>query len=152
MTHRVETIMDTFKTQITGLTTTGSNVFRDRGYNIDDEETEAINMLQGACYKLDEYSDSVSDWRLSVEVVAIAKEITTSGTTVAASTRANLINEEIVAAMTLLTYPHLGLSYVIKVEEGDAQPVIIETQLVPIVGIQTTWTVDFRRSVSDAGA
>ena len=119
MTHRVEQIMDAFEAAVTGLATAGTDVKRDDAYQFDDSVQAAIRLHQGACIKLSQTTPTVSDWALTVYVLAVGKETPSEN----ALTVVNRINREIVVAMNLAVFPHLGLSFVQEVEENDALPV-----------------------------
>ena len=119
-------------------------MLKDDAYQFDDSVQAAIRLHQGACIKLSQTTPTVSDWALTVYVLAVGKETPSEN----ALTVVNRINREIVVAMNLAVFPHL----VQEVEENDALPVEIAAQAVPISGVQTEWTVMFRRSVTDPGA
>jgi hypothetical protein len=152
MTAFVEQIMQQFETYLTGLATTGSNVFRDDSYNISKDEIVAINVNQGTCIKINDLSSDISDWELTVNTVAIAKEVINGEVVTKASTIANQICQEMVVAMNLLAFPNLGLSFVQRVEEGDYGEMVTDHQEVSISGLQISWSVQFRRSISNPGA
>ena len=145
--HRAEQIMDAFETILTGLTTTGTNVKRDRVYNW--TTTPAISIFQGDDIPLP-YEDrnySIDDYQLSI---SIEMHVDESNDTPVSQTL-NQIRKEVIIAIQ--ADPYLGLSsFVIDTEEGTAyRPTIEHIDKVTATQVMD-FTVKYRRSRTDPSA
>jgi len=100
--HRVESILSAIQTTLTGLTTTGANVVRDRVYP--PENLPMISIDQGEDVKEDlpaQIFDVESNLTVNVNILVKADSYTT---------QLNQIRAEVYAAM--MASSRLGLSYV----------------------------------------
>lgn len=144
--HRAEQIMDAFVTAITGLTTTGTNVKRDRVYGW--TSTPAISVFQGDDTPIP-YIDrnySLDDFMLNIHLEFHVDE----ADSIPVSQTLNQIRKEVIIAIQAA--PTLGLSFVIDTEEGTTYRPIIEH----IDKVTATQSMDFeikyRRSRTDPSA
>ena len=143
MTHRAEQIVATIVTTLTGLTTTGANVFRGREYNIPDTNLPALKIYMGTDTKLEEYSQGQMDWELSIRIVGVVKSTGQIDTTL------NLIRNEITVA---LQADHTqGLGFLLDSIEGDAAEPIFSVGDQQIAEQELEWQFMYRRSRNDPG-
>lgn len=144
MTHRAESIMDSIKTTITGLTTTGANVSRGRAQPV--ETVPALTLEQGEDLVLDGSDRNMQfiDRLLEVRIIAHVK------TGSQFDTALNVIKEEVYIAV--MTDRQQGLSYVIDTMiQGDDAPEL--DVLEKNVGQQVmTFVVHYRHSITNPGA
>lgn len=148
MTHKAEQILDAFTTAVTGLTTTGANVARDRVYKIEDAINEALSIYQGPDKIAEE---GVNNFALQDRELVIFVDIAVavgSGNPVTQTT--NLIREEMEIA--LQADPTLGLSFVWNLEEAETPEAEISTADTPIATTRVAYTITYRRSTTDPGA
>lgn len=144
--HRAESILAAIKTQLTGLATTGANVFRGRSVRLQDNQHPALIIKMGADKRLAEYSQALMDRALEVKI-----EIRTKSSTDQLDTELNKIREEVTKA--LQAAPSLSLAYVIKLDELDAdEPDESGEGNQPIGAQRMEWVVHYRRSYTDPGA
>lgn len=142
--HRVEQIMVAFEAAIIGLTTTGTNVKRDRIYAW--TTTPAISLFQGDDVPVP-YADrnySIDDYELTIHVEMHVDE----ANNIPVSQTLNQIRKEIIIAIQ--ADPYLGLpSFVIDTEEGTAfRPSIEHVDKVTATQVMD-FTVKYRRSRTD---
>ena len=147
--NRVEQILDAFTTTLTGLTTTGNNVVRDRDYHFDKTINEALSIYQGDDVP---EPDSDQDWNLIRQFVEIEIDIHVRlHSSTPSSQQLNLIRKEI--AIVLQADTTLGLNFVIDMREGGStKPVIDSGGEKPIAIQRYDWTVLYQRSRTDPSA
>ena len=143
MTHRSEQILVAFKSAVTGLTTTGTNVERGRLYDL--VNLPALVVEKGGDASVAEQNMSVVDRNLSVKVTAVIQAV--SGL----ETELNKIAAEVYAA--LLADRTLGLGFVIDLNfSSDAPPVIETGGETPIALMEMTYDIMYRHSYSSTEA
>ena len=146
MTHRAESIVSAVVTTLTGLTTTGSNVFRGRVYAVPDASLPALCVYQGEDKIIGQYSQAKYDCAITITVEALVK---TSSTQV--DTTLNTIREEVVEALQA-DYTQ-GLAYVLNTIEGDTSaPELSGEGDKPSAAVRMEWQFHYRRSRTDPGA
>lgn len=135
--HRAESIMAAIVASVTGLTTTGANVYRARVYPVEVTGLPAIVVLQGEDNTQTELlADEVTS-RLTVNLDAIAREPANQ-----IDTTLNLIREEITVA--LMADYTLGLAYVEGIMEQIAEePDILGDGDAPMAQMRTVWDVTY---------
>jgi len=144
--HRAEQIVATVKTKLTGLATTGSNVFRGRGNAIAEANLPAISLYLGDDKITGQYTQAKIDGELTINVEAVVK---TSASQV--DTVLNQIRKEIAVALHA-DYTQ-GLSFVMDTVEGDASaPEISGEGEKPAAAMKLEWKFNYRRSRSDPSA
>lgn len=144
--HRAESILAVVITKLTGLTTTGTNVFRGRVYAIPDANLPALAVYQGEDKVIGQYAQAKYDCELTVNVDAIVK---TSATQV--DTLLNTIREQVVIALQA-DYTQ-GLAYVLNTIEGDTSaPELSGEGDKPSASVRMEWKLHYRRSRTDPGA
>ena len=116
VTHKAEQIMAAVITTLTGLTTTGSRVYRARAYAIPKSDTNALAVFQGS----DEMQEGSMFFRvrslLTINIEAVAREATAQ-----IDETLNTIRKEVMAAIGAA--PNLGLAYEIgALEQAAEQP------------------------------
>ena len=146
--HRAEQIMDAIQTLLTGLTTTGTNVTRDRVYPIGTSINYALSLYQGSD---DPASRDDQSWNILNSFLAfrIDIQVRLSSSTVI-SQQLNLIRKEIVFA--LQANPTLSLSFVVDLIEGSALEPVDDYGDQPISRQSFHWTVHYERSRTDPSA
>lgn len=141
--HHAEQIMDAITTALTGLTTTTTNVQRDRVYPF--TTLPAISIFQGDDSPLP-YIDrnySIDDFSLDIHVEMHVSE--PDATPV--SQTLNQIRKEIIIAVQ--ANPTFGLSFVMDTEEGIASRPIIEHIDKTNATQEMLFVVKYRRSRTD---
>ncbi|MFZ5697766.1 MAG: hypothetical protein ACOY9J_03435 [Pseudomonadota bacterium] len=147
--HRAEQIVEAVIANITGLTTTGDNVFRSRTAELPDNRTPALVVYLGPdAPRSDGGSSSYRyiDGDLTVFVVAAVKGRTDALT----ETKLNLIRKEVTIA--LMADHTQGLSFVIDTTEGQAVPEINGDGDKPVGRLRMEFTFHYRRSRTDPSA
>lgn len=142
MTHRAESITATVATTVTGLTTTGSNVFRGRPYNIEAGDLPALFVRMGAEEKLQDQSQGRTLWQLPIIITGVVKSITIN-----VETLLNQVRAEVHVALRA-DYT-LGLAYVYDIDEGAPGDIDIEAGDQPIASQSWTWAVLYWRAVDN---
>ena len=137
--------MTTILATLTGLTTTGANVFRGRVYALEDTEVPALTIYQGADTPLGDYGPnnfSVMDMELAVRVTAHVKSASTQ-----VETLLNTIRSEVHTAM-MADY-RLGLSYVqTTIPDGAAEPDESGIGEQPTATMNMNWLIRYRSDVT----
>lgn len=148
MTHRAETVMVQFVAAVTGLTTTGANVFRDRVYDIESSKAAALSVLMGPDDPLpdDQQSHPYLDSWLSIDVDIYVKQ----ASSVAVTTTLNKIRAEITAAV-MADYT-LGQTFIVDYEEGGADAPEIGIGEQPVARQRIGWRFLYRRLNTNAEA
>lgn len=140
--HRAELIMDAVVAAVTGLTTTGSNVYRARAYPIEVDDLPAIVVIQGADTIGFELLSDLRVSKLRVNLDAIAREPTAQlGATL------NKIREEITVA--LMADYKLGLDYVDGCFEQGAEEPVLDSGDAPTGRLRSVWEVTYERARTD---
>lgn len=133
-------------TNVTGLTTTGANVFRGRVYAVPDTSLPALAVYQGEDKVLGQYSQALYDCELTVLIEALVK---TSSQQV--DTLLNQIREQVTIALQS-NYTQ-GLAYVLNTTEGDAAaPELSGEGDKPTAALRMEWRFLYRRSRTNPGA
>lgn len=138
--HRAESIMDAVVSAVTGLTTTGTNVYRGRAYPIEVSKLPALVVWQGDDATVSEHMGDEVISLLEVNIDAIVREPSTQ-----IDTTLNLIREEITVA--LMADYTLGLNYVAGIMEQSAdEPDILGDGDAPHAQMRTNWGVTYLHS------
>ena len=141
--HRAESIMRAVVVALTGLTTTGANVFRGRAYEVQAGEVPALLVWMGVDQVAAVHGHDQVDSVLTVNIDAAVREVSAQ-----VDTRLNLIREEVTSA---LAADHtLGLAYVRGAQEiGADEPEIAGEGDAPVARQRLEWEVDYRRKRTD---
>ena len=143
---RAEQILDAIVTNLTGLTTTGTNIVRARVYNHADTALPALSVYMGSDEPEGILSQSVIDWNLTVIIESAAKSSTTQIDQIL-----NLIRKEVHAA--LFADNTLGLSFVKYIEPGNAiEPELSGDGDKPVAKQRLEFMIHYRTSYSDLSA
>ena len=138
---KAEQIMAAVLTVVTGLTTTGANVQRDR--IVSSDVNYSLSVEQGEDVPVEELGGAFIDSLLNVSVVAFVKQ------TAAYSTRINLIRKEVYAAV--MADRTLGLAFVKNVVSLGASNPEAEAGLEkPVVRMAINFQVLYRHSITNA--
>lgn len=144
--HRAEQIVVDVITTLTGLTTTGTNVFRGRVYPLQTANLPGLCVFQGPDRPQETSSYTHIDSDLTVYV-----DIYVKSSTAQVDTLLNQIRKEVVIALSA-SYTQ-GLSFVIDTVEGDAdEPDLNGDSDQPAARLRTSWVFRYRRSRSDPSA
>lgn len=144
--HRAESVIATVVTKITGLTTTGANVYRGKATPIAESVSNAIRVYMGEDNMLGEYSHLLMDWQLTVYVESFAKSPTAQ-----IDTQLNLIREQVTIALQA-DYTQ-GLAYVLNTIEGDAgEPELSAEGAQAMATQRLEWKFHYRRQRTNPGA
>lgn len=133
--NRAEQILAALKTQLTGLATTGANVYR--AY----EQVSALPALvirKGDDIKTSEQNSSVVDRDLSIQLEITVRNTATAGTDL------NTIIGEIYAAIAAA--PLLGLGFVITTDLETEEQADERDNSSPVVQQLILYTVRYRHS------
>lgn len=135
---RSEDILNGLVTTLTGLTSTGSNVFREQAYDIDSAELPALVIYEGDDMVEQELSQSLIDWDLTIDIDA-----TVRGDRDSVTTDLNTIKNEVQVA--LMADYTLGLSFVkmIQVVKSDAVLLSVNGDM-PIAKKRLTYGIKYR--------
>lgn len=149
--HIRESVMAAFVTQITGLTTVGTNVYRQRSYNFETSKLPSYNVLQGEEEpRVDEDEGAVlsfTDRELLVTVELRARGITTPETTI------NLMESELVAALMADRRLGLGAGIMHDIKESTTGEIVDSVEGdQPVAMIEKLFRVQYRTSGADPGA
>ena len=144
--HRAEQIIAAVVTKATGLTTTGTRVFRGRVYPLQETDLPALTVYLGSDKPNEETSSySFIDSNLTISIDAHVKSTAQVDTTL------NEIRKQVTFALQAdITQ---GLAFVIDTVEGDAsEPELTGEGDKPIARMRMDWTIRYRRSRKDASA
>ncbi len=146
--HRAEQIVGAVITKVTGLTTTGSRVFRSRTADLQDSEVPGLVVALGPDQPRSDGGSS--SWRyidgdLTVFVEALVKETTDT----LAEQKLNLIRKEVTIALQADVTQ--GLSFVLNTTEGSAVPDLERADKVR-GSMRMEFTFHYRRSRTDPSA
>lgn len=142
MTHRAESITAAVKTTVTGLTTTGSNVFRGYPYNIEAASVPSLHVRAGSDEKLRDLSQGLTLQRLQITITGAVKSITTNLETLLAQVRAEV-------HVALRADYTLGLAYVHDIDEGEPGEAEFQNGDQPIATQDWVWYVLYQRSLDN---
>jgi len=143
LTHRAETILETVKTLLTGLTTTGIRVERARVWPVD--ELPALSIFKSDDLRSDEEEtlDDQFTRDLTINVQAYVATVDNVETVL------NAIAAEVFAAMSADNT--LGLGFVFNaLLIGETEPIIERTQDIPIATMTSGWLVSYQHSKTSA--
>ncbi|MEK9725756.1 MAG: hypothetical protein VW405_20050 [Rhodospirillaceae bacterium] len=146
--HRAEQIVQAVITKVTGLTTTGSRVYRSRTADLADANLPALVVFMGPDQPRSDGGSSsfrYLDGDLTVAIEAVVKE--TSDT--AAEQKLNLIRKEV--AIALQADVTQGLSFVLNTTEGTATPDLERSDKVR-GSMRMDFVFHYRRSRTDPSA
>lgn len=148
--HRREQILDAITTALTGLLTTGTNVFRGRSYPLDDASLPAILIYQGQDEPVpDESGDAV--WQFIDSALTVAIEPVAASASVQVDKVLNQIDKE--SWISLMSSTNLGLAFVHSISPGVAlEPKIATEGDRPLGYMRRNWLVHYRSSRADPSA
>lgn len=143
---REEQILAAITTAVTGLTTTGTNVFRGRSYPLDANDLPGLLVFMGPDTLQQELTDTNIDWFLGVGIEAYVQ---TTSTVV--DTKLAKIRKEVHTA--IMTTPGLGLSFVIDTRPiSAAEPEVDGDGAKPTARRRLEFIVHYRTSRTDISA
>ncbi len=140
-----EQVLAAIKTILTGLTTTGSNVFRHYAYDTEESDFPALKIRMDTLDTLDQIDTDWEniDWELTVNI-----EIVVRGIQGELDTELNKIYGEVWLA--LMADRFLGLSFVpVIYPRGHLEPNIDNEGSQPITTMITEWFVRYRTKTTD---
>ncbi len=142
--HRAEQIMDKVTALVTGLGTTGTNVMRDRVYDVAEKINAALSIYIGDDDPIDDSPWPYIDSLLTVYIDIHAR----NDSSIPVSKTLNRVRKELVLA--IMVDVTLGLPlFVQEIEESIASAPIMNYGDQPISLQRTEWTVKYRRSLTD---
>ncbi len=145
MIHRAEQVVQAAMTALTGLVTTGTNVFRGRSeaHDLQEPELPALLVFEGDDDKLTDLLNDRQQWAQDINIdVVVAETLTsTAGTTI------NQIRAEITAA--LAADFTLGLAFVEAIQEIGAGTPDFAGSDREVAGRRIVWRVEYERSRTD---
>ncbi len=146
MTHRAESIVAAVTTTVTGLVTTGANVYRGRLTPIPVGVNNALKVYLGPDEFKTDLSQTLQDWELTIYIDSFTRSPTAQ-----IDTQLNKIREEVTVALNA-NYTQ-GLSYVLNTAEGDADAPELSGEAAQASGGQRlAWKFHYRRSRTNPGA
>ena len=146
MTHRAEQIIDAVVTTLTGLTHTGSNVFRGRVHAVPEAKLPALCVYLGPDKIIGQYSQAKFDSELTILVEALVKTADEQ-----VDELLNQIRKEVTIALQA-DYTQ-GLSFVLNTLEGDTDaPELSGEGEKPSAALKMEWKFHYRRSRTDPSA
>jgi len=148
--HRREQILDAIVSQLTGLTTTSTRVFRGRAYPLADTDLPAILIYQGEDNPTSENS-SEAVYQFIDSTLTVAIEACAMSTSTVVDQILNQIDKE--AWIALMSTLNLGLSFVhYHSPIGAQEPRLSGEGERPIGCLRRNWTVYYRSSRTDPSA
>ena len=148
MPLRAEQIMMAVESTLTGLTTTGANVFRGRVHGLEATEVPALALYQGVDTPLGEEGFSNLAYLDSELLVKVTAHVKSSSQT---ETILNKIRREVHVAL-MADYTQ-GLSFVLQtLPRGTAEPLLLGGGETPTASMDMYWGIQYRSSISDPGA
>ncbi len=143
---REEQILAAVTTVVTGLATTGTNVFRGRAYPLESNDLPGLLVYLGPDTPSQDLMESFIDWQLGVGVECYVQSATTTLDTTLAQ-----IRKEVHAA--IMATPRLGLSFVSDTAPGPAaEPEIEGEGSKPVGRRRLEFIVTYRSSRADISA
>lgn len=148
--HIAEQIMAAFVTLLTGLTTTDSNITRDRVYTIDEDELPHLSIFQGLdIVEPPDGEDEATNIYFTRQLEAVI-QITCDATSGALSTTVNLIRKEIHAAIQGdLTLSGLCINIA---EQGITRPELSDERKKRTATAELTYIILYRHTRAAADA
>jgi len=144
--HRSEQIMAAVLTQLTGLTTTGSDAKRNYTHPFDSSITDGLYVIMGAESPVDDSNKNYSYIDIDLEIIVSVHTLNA-----APETRLNLIKKEITIAMMTDPLP-FGLAWIIDVDDAIwTQPEISDGKK-PTAMTEGRFNIKYRRSITDPSA
>lgn len=145
--HRAEQIVVAVLAKVTGLTTTGTRVFRGRVYPLQDNEEPGLCVFMGPDNPEEPEAGKFNliDSMLTVTVSAYVKTSTSQVDTVL-----NQIRKEVTIALQAV-YTQ-GLAFVLDTIEGTATPSLSGEGDKPSGYLNMDWKIQYRRSRLDPSA
>lgn len=146
--HRAEQIVQAVISKVTGLTTTGSRVYRSRTADLADANLPALVVFMGQDQPRSDGGSSsfrYIDGDLSIGIEAAVKETTDT----LAEQKLNLIRKEVTIALQADVTQ--GLSFVMNTTEGTAAPDLERGDKVR-GSMRMEFTFHYRRSRTDPSA
>ncbi len=141
--HKAEQILSAVITKVTGLTTTGANVFRGRVYAVPDGRLPALCVFMGTDEVIGQWSHQHVDSLLTIHIDAKVKDSAAQ-----VDTTLNQIRKEV--AIALQADITQGLSFVQDTQEGDAaEPDLSGEADKPIASQRLEWVFRYRRNRTD---
>lgn len=148
MTHRAEQIIAAVVANVTGLTTTTTNVNRGRSTPQDAATTDWLDVYLGSDESV---TDDDKNWSVTDSELTIFIDINCKTNSSQIDTRLNLIRSEITVA--LWDDYQQGLSFITEMTEGQAdQPDINGETGKKTATMRTTWLFKYRRSTTNPDA
>lgn len=145
MTHRAEQIVTATMAALTGLATTGSNVFRGRSeaHDLQELELPALLVFEGDDDKLEDLLNDYQQWaqEVNIDIVVAEKLAGAAGTTI------NQIRAEITQA--LAADFTLGLAFVEAMQEIGAGTPDFAGSDREVAGRRIVWRAEYERSRTD---
>jgi len=146
MASRAEVIISTIVTNLTGLTTTGTNINRGRVYTIEDTELPALSVFMGSDDPIGDNGPTNFTFQDSDLLVRIRIHVKSASTQV--DTLLNLIRREVHVAM-MSDYTQ-GLAYVINtVPLGAEEPDLSAEGEQPTAEMDLNWIIQYRAPILD---
>lgn len=140
--HRAENIIAAVVTNLTGLATTGANVFRGRAYELNDTELPALCVYLGTDNPRNDGGSS--SWQYIDSDLGITVEAVVKSSSAQVDTTLNQIRYEV--GQALQADHQQGLDYVITTSEGTATP-DLDGQVEKTTGrMRLEYTISYRRS------
>ena len=144
MAHRAEVILQTLVSNLTGLTTTGTNVVRGRVYAIEDDAHPALSVYMGTDDPIGENGPTniaFQDSDLLVRITAHVKSVSTQ-----VDTLLNQIRSEVHQAM--MSDHTQGLSYIITtIPLGADEPELGGDGEQPTATMDMNWLIRYRSPI-----
>lgn len=146
MASRPEQILTTILATLTGLTTTGANVFRGRVYALEETEVPALTVYMGTDTPLGEYGPSSFSLMDSELIIRVTAHVKSSASQV--DTLLNTIRREVHVA--LMADHTQGLSYAqTTVPLGASEPLLSGDGDQPTATMDINWMIRYRSPVLD---
>ncbi len=151
MAHRADGVASWVVTTLTGLTTTGTNIFRARAFDLADDKTPALAISMGPDTPIvgDAGGGVTNVGFIHSELqLAIDAKVATNATQI--DTLLHTIRAEVDVALraAYATRP----SYVIDFWENGAGAVEVEPAATKVGVLPITWTFKYMRSINDPNA
>ena len=144
--HRAEQIAAAVTTNVTGLATTGTNVFRSRASPIARTALPALIVRLMSEEIVDESVSGLMRRDLTIAIHGYARDASEA----VIETKLNLIRKEVAIA---LQADHMqGLAFVIDTNEATAEYEVTEEGEQTVGLVKTEWVVSYRTSRNDPSA
>lgn len=148
MAHREQEIFNAIVTAVTGLTTTGSNVYPHRVYDLPASNAAAIGVRLGPSVPTadDGYQNISFVDRLCVVYTRVHLKVTE------ASLDDQLLKVEREIWQAIMADRTLGLAFVIDTQPGGREESELDQAEKPTLACDIEWRVLYRHSLTDPGA